>query len=413
MKRLDRRRFLSRSALGLGAAAGAGAVAGVALSRDDTAAAAADPLRTAIPFDGEHQAGILEPPQAHAVFVALDAVAADRGTLASTLQDLSYRARALAAGGPVGQLKRDEPPIDSGVLGDDVLPDALTVTIAFGASLFDGRYGLSSRRPQHLTAMPRFAVDEALDPARTGGDVLLQLCAGHPDTVSHALREIMRLVRGSLELRWMTHGFQAPARGPSPNSTPRNLFAFRDGTANPDVGDRAEMDRLVWSTAGEPAWARGGTYQVVRAIRMQVEFWDRVGLREQETMIGRHRASGAPLGGTDEFQDPRYDLDPNGERIALDSHIRLANPRTPGTGDERILRRGYNYDQGFDAAGALDQGLLFVAFNQDPERQFAAIQRRLEAEPMVDYIRPVGGGYFFAPPGTGGGRGWVGDGLFA
>jgi deferrochelatase/peroxidase EfeB len=339
-------------------------------------------------------------------------VAPNASALAGALQSLSYRARVISRGGASSPLGPDEPTIDSGVLGDDIRPDGLTVTVSFGDALFDRRYGLANRRPKHLTPMPRFAVDQDLDPRRTGGDVLLQICANQPDTVTHALRELMRVVHGTLELRWVSHGFQGAQRGPSKRSAARNLFAFRDGTANPDVTDSGLMDQLVWARAGEPSWAVGGTYQVVRTIRMQVEFWDRVGLREQENMIGRHRASGAPLGGTDEFQDPRLELDPKGERIPLDSHIRLANPRTNATADQRFVRRGYNYDQGFDQAGALDQGLIFVAYNQDPERQFATVQRRLDGEPMTDYIRPVGGGYFFAPPGTGGPRGWIGAGLF-
>ncbi len=173
------------------------------------------------------------------------------------------------------------------------------------------------------------------------------------------------------------------------------------------------MNRLVWAGSGEPSWAAGGTYQVVRVIRMHVEFWDRVGLTEQENMIGRARASGAPLGGTDEFEDPRYDLDPNGKRMPLTAHIRLANPRTDPTADQRFLRRGFNYARGFDRAGALDQGLVFVAFNQSPARQFQTVQQRLLSEPMTDYITPVGGGYFFAPPGSKGEGDSVGSGLFA
>jgi deferrochelatase/peroxidase EfeB len=156
----------------------------------------------------------------------------------------------------------------------------------------------------------------------------------------------------------------------------------------------------------------GGTFAVVRVIRMHVEFWDRVGLREQETMIGRDRGTGAPLGGKDEFQDPRLDLDPKGERIALDAHMRVANPRTKETDDQRILRRGFNYHRGFDPAGQLDQGLIFVAFNQDTSRQFATVQKRLAGEPMTDYITPVGGGYFYMPQGASRPGDWVGSRLF-
>jgi deferrochelatase/peroxidase EfeB len=262
--------------------------------------------------------------------------------------------------------------------------------------------------------MPAFP-DDDLDAAQTHGDLLLQITANRRDTVVHALRELLRPVRGAFALRWSIDGFQSADRGPSPHNSRRNLFGFRDGTANPEVGDDALMRKLVWvgPGAGEPAWTVDGTYQVVRVIRMQVEFWDRVGLREQETMIGRRRDSGAPLGGAGEHDDPRLDLDPKGARIPLDAHMRLANPRTPATADQRILRRGFNYSRGFDAAGQLDQGLVFVAFNQDIERQFAKIQARLAGEPMTDYITPVGGGYFFVPRGAAGPGDFVGSGAFA
>jgi deferrochelatase/peroxidase EfeB len=421
---LDRRTFLARS----GALLGAGAVGGVgALAREsakaqgaaDTTAAAAQEwsvsqaqLAQREPFEGPHQAGILTPAPAQATFAALDSIAPDRQTLQDALLALSHRARELTLGGPVPLLGADDPPADSGILGPVNDPDVLTVTIALGASLFDGRYGLGAQRPGELVRMPTFAIDD-LDPAQSHGDLLLQICAHERDTVTHALRELLRTVRGSLQLRWSIDGFSGAARGPSPHNNPRNLFAFRDGTANPPTSDSALMNELVWVGGGEPTWAAGGTYQVVRIIRQHVEFWDRVALNEQQNMIGRDRSSGAPLGGTDEFEDPRYELDPDGKRIPLTAHIRLANPRTSATADQRILRRGFNYTRGFDAAGALDQGLVFVAFNQSPTRQFVTIQRRLLTEPMIDYITPVGGGYFFAPPGAKGEYDWVGSGLFA
>jgi deferrochelatase/peroxidase EfeB len=363
------------------------------------------------PFTGVHQSGILNPAPAHATLVAMDSFAPDRKTLQTALKALSNRASELATGGPIPLLEVDAPPADSGTLGPDNAPDALTITIGLGASLFDHRYGLASKRPRELTQMPTFPVDQ-LDPSITHGDVLLQICAQHRDTVVHTLRELMRTVRGTFQQRWTIDGFASANRGPTQKSSPRNLFAFRDGTANPLTTDGTLMNELVWTGAGEPAWAAGGTYQVVRIIRMHVEFWDRVGLREQENMIGRSRDTGAPLGGTTEYEDPRYDLDPKGDRIPLDAHIRLANPRTSRTGDQRILRRGFNYSRGFDKAGQLDQGLVFVAFNQSPGRQFVTIQNRLNSEPMIDYITPVGGGYFFVPPGARGSNDYVGSGLF-
>jgi deferrochelatase/peroxidase EfeB len=421
---LDRRQFLTRSAAligttGLGAVAGAVTEAQGQASPPTKSAAAqtrqtlANELSTRVPFDAEHQAGILTPAQAQGSFVALDSLAPDRSTLIAALRDLSTRARSLTQGDTVGAEEIDDPPPDSGILGPVNAPDQMTVTIAFGASLFDERYGLHAMRPTGLERMPNFAHDN-LEPTRTHGDVLLSVCAGQRDTVTHAVRELMRSVAGHLTPRWRIDGFQSARRGPTPANNPRNLFAFRDGTANPDVEDARLMDELIWVQAdrGEPAWALGGTYQVVRTIRMHVEFWDRVGMFEQQNMIGRYRVSGAPLGGRNEFEDPRYDLDPEGKRIPLLAHIRLANPRTPQTADQRILRRGYNYDRGIDQAGNLDQGLVFVAFNQDVQRQFATLQTRLEAEEMVDYITPVGGGYFFVPRGAGGPGDWVGSGLF-
>src|SRR6201996_3771685 len=422
MSPLDRRQFLGRSAAVLGAGAiGLGGGAEVASGSSTSEPSAAETSSRALDnelaarsnFAGYHQAGILTPRQAHAAFIALDAIVPTQGELIEGLKELSYRAAGLTQGGTVATIEIDDPPPDSGLLGSYNAPDGLTVTIAFGSTLFDHRYGLAKAKPPGLTAMPAFEKD-GLEPDRCHGDVLLSICADHRDTVVHTMRELLRTTAGVLTPRWRIDGFQSTKRGPTPRSSTRNLFGFRDGTANPDPSDAKLMDELVWVKpgAGEPAWTHGGTYQVVRTIRMHVEFWDRVGMFEQTNMIGRDRVTGAPLGGTKEFENPDYSQDPHGKRIPLSAHIRLANPRTPGTADQRILRRPYNYDRGLDEAGNLDQGLFFVAFNQDINRQFETIQKRLEEEEMADYIPPVGGGYFFVPRAARGEGDFVGSGMF-
>ena len=213
----------------------------------------------------------------------------------------------------------------------------------------------------------------------------------------------MRATRGALTLHWTVDGYNRLGPRERPGRTDvRNLLGFKDGTANLDHEDEALMRRYVWVGAddGEPAWAVGGSYHVVRLIRMLVEHWDRTSLSEQEAIIGRHKRTGAPLGRCREEDVPVFDDDPDGRRTPLDAHIRLANPRTREAADNLVLRRGFSYSAGFDGAGQLDQGLAFVCFQRDLERGFLAVQARLDGEPLEEYVLPVGGGFFFALPGT-------------
>ncbi|HWU47955.1 MAG TPA: iron uptake transporter deferrochelatase/peroxidase subunit [Humibacter sp.] len=404
---LKRRDFLGGMIV-TGATAPIGAAIATVASATAQPAVVAD---AAFPFHGAHQQGIATPIQRNATFVAFDVTASGRAELETLLRTITQRARSLTSGGRPHDVGITAPPADSGVLGPEIVADGLTVTVSVGASLFDERFGLGAVKPARLRTMEAFD-DDALDRAVCDGDILVQLCAHHEDTVLHALRDITRCTRGLMQVRWRRDGFHSPAR---PSGTPRNLFGFKDGTANPAAQTRDGMRRLVWTEAGagEPAWVAGGSYHVVRVIRMLVEFWDRVSMHEQENMIGRRRDTGAPLTRTNEFDDPRYQDDPTGDVIQLDAHIRLANPRTSESISQQMLRRPYNYDGGVDVNGNLEMGLIFACFQQDLERQFVAVQKRLAGEPMTDYVSPFGGGYYFALPGVRDATDWLGSGMLS
>ncbi|TKA13345.1 Dyp-type peroxidase [Actinacidiphila oryziradicis] len=400
-------RFLARRSFLQGAAAAgvAGAAAG-SLLESDTAHAATQNGGTAgkhsVPFHGVHQAGILTPPQSIGSFVSFDVTAKNRGELTDLFRTLTARARFLTAGGTPPKTAGSSPPSDSEILGPEVVPDNLTVTIGVGASLFDGRYGLGARKPVQLVTMEPFHHDD-LDPALSHGDILVQLCADHRDTTVHALLDILAHTNGAMKPRWRMDCQRNP---PRPTGVPRDWFGFKDGITQPDTTSTSQMNQLVWVQphTAEPAWAAGGTYQAARIVHFFVEAWQKIPVDRQERIFGRRKASGAPMYAQSEnasdLLDPIYTNDPQGLITALDSHIRLANPQTPQTAaTSTILRRSYDYDRIPNVQGDLDLGHLFCCFQRELNT-YITMQNRLEGEALVPFISPRGGGYFFALPGV-------------
>jgi deferrochelatase/peroxidase EfeB len=404
---------LSRRAL-LGAA-GAGAVAAsvaggyaVGATRDEPVRP--DPEAVPVAFEGRHQAGILTPAQDRLHFVVLDVTTESRDELVGLLKEWTQAARKLTQGNEVGVYGAvagapEAPPEDTGeALG---LPaSGLTLTIGFGPSLFErdgrARFGLGDARPADLVELPLFSGDR-LEPSLTGGDVAIQACANDPQVAVHAIRNLVRIAFGRASVRYSQLGFGRTSSTSASQATARNLFGFKDGTANVKSEDR-DVDDVVWVQQGDgPDWMVGGSYLVARRIDMRIETWDREPLAGQEAIIGRAKGSGGPLSGGDEHAT--IDLGKRGSDgqplIPVTSHVAKAHP--DNNGGARILRRGYNFVNGTDGLGQLAAGLFFISYQRSPE-QFVRIQRNLAGptnDALNEYLVHRSSGLFACPPGVG------------
>jgi deferrochelatase/peroxidase EfeB len=402
--RFDRRTFLGGAG---GLAVGAGVVVALESSSE------AEDTSQIVDFYGERQAGIVTPTQSRLHIAAFDVVdGTSRDDLRDVLRAWTAAAARMTAGHSLieGTPEPLAPPADTGE-ADGLPPSSLTLTFGFGTTLFD-RYGLAAQRPAALRPLAPLPGDE-LDPERSHGDICVQACADDPEVAFHAVRNLARIGRGSVVMRWSQLGFGRTAKTVASQQTPRNLMGFKDGTNNITADETSALARHVWVGAEAPPWLRGGTYMVTRRIRMLIEVWDRASLSDQEATIGRQKVSGAPLGARAEHDEVKLAARARDGLpvIPVDAHVRLAAPAT--NGGQRILRRGYSFTDGFDPElGQLDAGLFFIAFQRDAHKQFAVIQTRLGTDALNEYIKHVSSGLFAVPPGVRDRRDYVGRALF-
>jgi deferrochelatase/peroxidase EfeB len=410
----SRRQLLAGAGV-FGAGAVAGGLAGhlTWLGGDGPASAGDGPgAEQTVPFYGPHQAGIATPAQDRLAFGSLNVVAdATRADLRDLLREWTTAAARMAGGKPIGEVTAPyAPPVDTGEAAGSPV-SRLTITLGYGPSLFDRRFGLANARPAALAGLPPLP-NENLDPDYTGGDLCVQACSDNPLVAFHAVRNLARIGMGVVAHRWMELGFGRTSTTTTAQATPRNLLGFKDGTRNIKAEQTRLMDDHVWvGRETDQAWLRGGSYLVARKIRIFVENWDRDYLQDQENVIGRAKASGAPLGGGTEFTRPDFAArDAGGQPvIPADAHIRLAS--FEHNGGTRILRRGYSFTDGIDPrAGTLLGGLFFIAFMKDPA-QFIRLQRALAADALNEYVHHTSSAVFACPPGLRRGQHW-GDSLF-
>ena len=375
-KKMDRREFLKKAGIG-----GAGLALGVSGASAFFANKAQEEKKISdggeeISFYGEHQAGITTPMQKNIYFVVLDLHSTDKEEVIQMFKDWTDYSSKLVDGELV---KKDGsnallPPSDT---GETVGLNPYRLTLTFGVSAdFLKKMGLEKKRPKEFRDLPPFP-KEQLQEKYTGGDIVIQACADDEQVAFHAVRNLVRKARNTVTMKWSQSGFAAIG---DRMSTPRNLFGFKDGTAN--VTKEKDFDQVIWTDSDD--WMKGGTYMAVRRIQMFLETWDRTNLQEQENTFGRYKESGAPFGKKDEFDEVDLDL------LPVDSHVRLAKEV-----NKPIYRRSYSYSDGIvDKTGQFDTGLLFLAFQKNPD-SFVKVQTNLGAQDkMNEYVTHIGSGLF-------------------
>ncbi|MEU7581834.1 iron uptake transporter deferrochelatase/peroxidase subunit [Streptomyces sp. NPDC041068] len=401
---ISRRRLLGTAGatgLALGAAGGAVGYAAAPSSSDSSSgsssgASSAKGLTSVgtdeVMFHGKHQAGITTPSQACGHLIAFDlAAGAGRKEATALLRRWSAAAERLMAGKPVDG--------EDTAVARDAGPSSLSVTFGFGASFFS-RTGLEKQRPTALEPLPDFSSDR-LDKGRSNGDLWVQIGANDSLVAFHALRAIQREAAGAAKVRWQMNGFnRAPGATARPMTT-RNLMGQIDGTNNPKPSEKDFQKRIFVPADGDPAWMAGGSYAVVRRIRMLLDDWEKLGLKDQEAVIGRHKSDGSPLTGGTETTEPELDKTGSDGKvvIALNAHARITRPDQ--NGGAAMLRRPYSYHDGFDAKGEPDAGLLFICWQADPMRGFVPVQRKLDrGDALSEFIRHEASGLFAVPGGA-------------
>ncbi|SDM84494.1 deferrochelatase/peroxidase EfeB [Fictibacillus solisalsi] len=354
-----------------------------------------------ISFYGKHQAGIVTPQQTYTYLAAFDFTTSSKGDVIRLLKQWTLLAESMSQGKADHKYSNDWlPPKDTGE-ALDLPPSRLTLTFGFGPSFFSkkgiDRFGVKRKSPKHLKDIPLMPRDNLQEPF-IGGDFCVQACAEDQQVAFHAIRNFIKSAVGKAEVRWMQSGFISAKHG----KTPRNLFGFKDGTANADPKDSKAHEQIIWAGDEEPAWMNGGSYMAFRKIKMFLEVWDRSSLKDQEDTFGRKKESGAPYGKINEHDKV------NPIQMPPDSHTAIAK-RT----GQQIYRRAYSYTDGVDPkTGYVDAGLLFISYQKNPAEQFIPMLKKMsKADKLNEYTQHIGSAMFAMPRGIKKGE-YIGQPLF-
>lgn len=246
-------------------------------------------------------------------------------------------------------------------------PDAGLVTVVgFGPVLWQN---LSGSIAPGLHALQPLAGKFSM-PA-TGGDIFLHIHSSRYDLCFALAQDFMAESDDVFEVLEETAGFRY--------LDSRDLTGFIDGTENPHEMEERAAVALLGDDAGEYAH---GSFVFAQRYVHRLDKWKRINVDAQERVIGRSKL----------------------ESIELDDAVKPATAHIARTVIEengaelQIVRHSLPYGE---ASG--EQGLFFVAYTKN----ISIIDRMLArmfgtdadggSDRLLDFVTPVGGGYFFAP----------------
>ena len=396
------------------------------------------------------QSGILNRPPEHLLLVAADLTGPSAGDSLERLRDLIRRELSsnLDGLGDAGT-----PPAETGELGfaDNYDRQHLTITLGLGRHAFELLGVAKDDQPQDLVDIPWSQLGDTPEtPANS--DLILQICSDSGYIAEHVLRRIEEELRSELRVAWVHSGVQrySSRAGRTARSEGRAWLGFLDGTHNlhpraseddaklvfidpqqavidayPKLPQPAQPGQPGYGGGGpgfpadlrpppvrEPVWTEHGSYLTVRVSVNDLATWDQQTLDGQQQAVGQFKETGVsldrdphdPLG-----SEPAYASNQGDVRVALNAHVRKANPHTaPDDAQRQLFRRGYPL---YEAAGAegLRRGLVFLAFGRTLSTQFEFVTRAWLNNPDfpqpgagVDQLRSIdtrvlAGGYYFVP----------------
>ncbi len=208
--RLSRRQFLGTAgAAAIAAIVARGGARCILRRRRRSAPSTVD---AAVPFHGAHQAGIVTPAQDRLLFASFDVITDDRDELVAACSQewtrgvaphdhrSADRHRQHRPGRAARRHRRGRRP-RSGVAHAHVRVRRVAVRPRRRPVPHRGAQARGARR-----RCPRSRATRSI-PTRSDGDLAVQACANDPTVAFHAIRNLTRIGRGVVALRWSQSGF--------------------------------------------------------------------------------------------------------------------------------------------------------------------------------------------------------------